>query len=129
MKNILLSLFRPALLALGCALLATGLTAAPAADAKAPSLPLMVTFEKGAPGENGGRYSANLINASKAALKVKAVILQSVASHNRPRTIELPAHAIEPTGTWKISDLAVEDKVTLTAEGFEPMVVTVPPGK
>lgn len=96
--------------------------------AEAKPLPFSTAFEKGEPGENGGPYVLVLTNTAAEALKVQGSIIWSVASHNRANTIKLPERVIEPGGTWKIADLAVEDRVVLTAEGYATLDVKVPPG-
>lgn len=120
---------------LGSALALTLLSAAqatntatlqPVTTEKAKALPLTTSFTKGEPGENGGHYVLNLKNTSHDALKVKATIVWSVASHNRANTINLPEHEIAAGGDWKISDLAAHDRVILSAEGFEKLEVTTP---
>jgi hypothetical protein len=106
------------------------LAALPAAAAGAKSLPVTTTIEKGEPGpEFGGPYVLVVKNTGDAALKLKAVIAQSVVSHNRPKTIERPDHEIAAGGTWKITDLAVEDKVTLSAPGHDKLEVVVKAAK
>lgn len=100
-----------------------------AADEKAPDLPLSASFGKGEPGENGGPYALTLTNTSDKALTVNATIIWSVASHNRARTIELPAHEVAAGGTWVIDDLAAEDRIILTAEGYAKLELKTPPGK
>jgi len=57
---------------------------------------------------------------------VTAAIVWSVASHNRANTIALPVHTIDPGQAWAINDLAAEDRVTLSADGFEKLEVKVP---
>jgi hypothetical protein len=49
--------------------------------------------------------------------------------HNRPKTIELPAKTLEAGATWKITDLAVDDMVTLSAEGHAKLEVKVTAAK
>lgn len=98
------------------------------ADKKAP-LPITASFTKGTPGENGGPYAVKLTNTSNAALTVNVTIIWSVASHNRARTIKLPPHEIAAGESWSIDDLAVEDRLLLTADGFEDLDLTTPPGK
>lgn len=99
------------------------------ADKKSPALPLTHSIARGTPGEYGGPFVLKLKNTSSAALKVAATIQQSVVAHNRPKTIDLPARSIEAGGTWEISDLAAEDKVSVTAEGYEKLDVTIHPPK
>jgi hypothetical protein len=128
------SLVRVALLALGCicslafvplAAAASPSILAPLAD-KAPDLPLTTSFAKSAPGPNGGPFTLTVKNTSAAELKVSGKVDLSVVSHATAKSKELPAHVIPAGGTWTINDLAAADKVTLTAEGFAPLTVTVP---
>jgi len=122
---------RRALLALGCALgfafaslpSAHAVDAVPRADAK--TLPVTTSIEKSTPGEHGGPFTLVVKNTSHGALKVSAVIDQSITSHNRPKKIELPAHSVAAGESWKIADLAVDDKVTLSAEGYDKLEVVV----
>lgn len=122
------------LLALGSCLALSSLPAAsatgtetiqPLAD-QAKALPVTTAITKGEPGpEFGGPYVLSVKNTSGTALQLKAVVAQSVVSHNRPKTIELPAKSLAAGATWKIADLAVEDKVTLSAEGHDKLEVKV----
>lgn len=129
---------RIAVFALGSALALLSLPAASAAGTetlqtladKAKALPVTTSIEKGQPGpEFGGPYVLLVTNTSGAALKLKAVVVQSVVSHNRPKTIDLPGKSLEAGATWKIADLAVDDKVTLSAEGHEKLEVKVTAAK
>lgn len=135
--NITNSSLRRLVLALGCAaglaLLAApaarAVEAAPRADHEAKSLPVTTSFHKGEAGEHGGVHVLAVTNTSGAALKVKASVVQSVASHNKPRTIELAEHEIAAGGVYEIKDLAADDVVTLHAEGYAKLEVKVPAGK
>jgi len=126
------SSFRFALVTLGCALLA--LVAVPAirattADAAKPAaakLPLTATFEKVTTAEAGPPYVLHLKNDSKATVKVSGKVLLSVAFHSSSKARNVPEHAIEAGASWSIGELAANDKVILTAEGFAPMELTVP---
>jgi hypothetical protein len=128
-------LCRTALIALGCAfsLALVQIPALKAADAaaaqppacKAPCLPLTATYEKVTGGEMGP-YVLNLKNDSKDTLKVSAKILLSVAFHMGSKHWDLPEHVIEAGQVWRIPDLSAGDKVTLTAQGFAPLDLTVP---
>jgi hypothetical protein len=102
---------------------------ASAADEMMPALPVKASFGKGTPGENGGPYALTVTNTSEKALTVSATVIWSVASHNRPKTLELPAHEIAADGTWVIDDLAAEDRVILKAEGYASLELKTPPGK
>lgn len=97
---------------------------APAA-AKAPALPLSVTFTKAADPESGP-YIMKLTNTSKAAVKVGAKILLSVAYHAENKARVVPAQSIEAGKDWSINGLAANDKVILSAEGFSNLELTVP---
>ena len=126
MKTSIVTLVRPALVALGCLLAAVSLSAA---DKPLLPLPLQATFEASAPGDHGGPFCVKLTNTSDRTLKVAALIRYSVVTHPSAKSKELPAQKIAAGKTLTIDDLAVEDKVTLTADGFEPLVMKVPPGK
>ncbi len=118
-----------ALLSLPAASAAGTETLQPLAD-QAKALPVATSIVKGEPGpEFGGPYVLSVTNTSGAALKLKGVVAQSVVSHNRPKTIDLPGKTLEAGATWKIADLAVDDKVTLSAEGHEKLEVKVTAAK
>jgi len=126
---------RTALIALGCAfsLAFVQIPAAKAGDTaalrplddKAPSLPLTAAFEKGTDPDIGP-YILNLKNVSKDAIKVRVKIHLSVAFHANNKDRNLPDHVIDPGQVWTVSDLAAADKVTVTADGFAPLELTVP---
>jgi hypothetical protein len=124
-----------ALLAMGCALSLAlfGVPALNAADSavtlkpmadKAPALPLSHSFKKVEGGEKGP-YVITLKNDSKAALKVTTKILLAVAFHGEDKARHLPAHSIDAGASWTISDLAAEDIVVLSADGFETLKIVV----
>jgi hypothetical protein len=94
-------------------------------DDQAPALPLTATFDKGTD-PDVGPYILSLKNTSKDAIKVSVKIHLSVAFHanNKDRTIS--EHSIDAGQVWTINDLAAGDKVTVTADGFAPLEVTVP---
>ena len=93
---------------------------------KAAKLPLDPVFKKETSGESKGLYILTLKNVSEHPVKVGGTIAQSVVSHSRPKTITLEVQTIAPGKTRKIEQLAAQDKLTLTAEGFEPLDLTVP---
>ena len=127
---------RTSLIALGCVL---SLTAAqiPAArgsdassalrplDDKAPSLPITADFSKGTD-PNVGPYILSLTNTSKDAIKVSVKIHLSVSFHANTKDRNVPDHVIDPGQVWTLDDLAAADKVTVTADGFAPLELTVP---
>jgi hypothetical protein len=98
--------------------------ATPAASDKVPSLPLTPAFAK-VDGDNGP-YVLNLKNISTDSIKVNAKILLSVAFHAESRARTITAHVIEAGQVWTITGLAADDKVTITADGFAPLQLTVP---
>ena len=97
---------------------------APAAVVAAPALPLSHTLAKVTGGEKGP-FVLTLKNDSKAAVTVHAKILLAVAFHAESKAKNLPAQKIEAGHDWKIADLAAEDKVILTADGFAPQTIVI----
>jgi hypothetical protein len=73
-----------------------------------------------------GPYVLNLKNDSKDALVVTASIHLSVAFHANKKDRRIPSHTLEAGQTWTIPDLAAGDKVTVTAEGYASLELTVP---
>jgi hypothetical protein len=125
---------RAALLVLGAALFSLAPFAAIAADdASAPQpladqaapLPLQATFHKTKSGENAGLFTLRLKNTSADTITATASIIVSVPVHNNPKVREEPAHAIKPGKSWSIRKLAAGDKVTVKADGFAPLELTV----
>ena len=125
-----------ALIALGCVLSLT-MAQIPAAragdnssslrplDDKAASLPLTSAFSKGTDA-NVGPYILSLTNTSKNAIKVSAKIHLSVSFHANTKDRSISDHVIDPGQVWTIDDLAAADTVTVTADGFAPLELTVP---
>ena len=94
-------------------------------DDKAPSLPLTASFEKGSD-PSVGPYILNLKNVSNDSIKVSVKILLSVTFHANTKDRNITDHVIDAGQVWAITDLAAADKVTITAEGFAPLELTVP---
>lgn len=121
------------LLALGCALVlalastpdlrAEGGALQPMAD-QAPKLPLSASFSKAADSETGP-YVLTLKNDSETAVKASAKVLLAVAFHAESKARNIPEQVIEPGKTWTIADLAKGDRITVSAEGFSPLELTV----
>ncbi len=86
-------------------------------------LPLAATFTK-TDGDKGP-YVLTLKNISAAALKVNVAVVESVKSHNRPGKRKLDL-AIEAGQSATVEALAAHDQVTVSAEGFAPLELTVP---
>jgi hypothetical protein len=93
-------------------------------DDKAPSLPVTTSFAK-ADGEDGP-YVLSVKNTSGSSISVSAKVLLSVYFHADSKAKNIPAHAIDAGQTWTIPGLAASDKVTLSADGFAPLELTVP---
>ena len=126
MKPIHVLSVRSLVAALCCALGLVFLMAsnAKAAD-KAPSLPVTATFEKVTTDGVSG-YALNLKNDSADALKVTVTITPSVVFHADAKVKTLPAHAIDAGQVWTIKDLAAGDKLSVAADGFAKLELTVP---
>jgi len=124
-----------AIFAIGCAvsLAAFGVPALSAADSAttlqpladtAPALPLTHSFTK-VEGGDKGPYVLQLKNESKSDITVTGKILLAVAFHAESKSRAIAPHKIEAGQSWSIADLAFDDKVTLTADGFAPLQLTV----
>lgn len=94
-------------------------------DDKAPALPLSATFTKNA-SSDAGPYVLTLLNTGKSTLTVSGKVQLAVQSHAGLKTRDIPSHAIEAGKDWAISDLSAGDKVTLTADSYAPLELTVP---
>jgi hypothetical protein len=125
------SLRHAALVLGGLLSFAFGAVLAPAADQpvlraladKAPALPVSSTFTK-VEGEKGP-YVLAVKNTGAHALKVHVAVVESVKSHAKPRDRK-HEYTIEAGAAASIEELAAGDKVTVSAEGFEPLELTVP---
>lgn len=116
---------RAAMIALGCALCVVFFAAPSAKAADAPSLPVTATFEKvSVDGVNG--YALNLKNVSNDTLKLSVTITPSVVFHADAKVKTLPEHPVEAGQVWTIKDLAAGDKLSVVAEGFAKLDLTVP---
>ena len=121
------SLFKSALLTLGCAL-SLALFSVPALKAAdtAKKLPLTATIEKAAhPAENTPPFILTLKNDSKASIKVSAKVLLSVVAHNVDKARIVPAQVIDAGKAITIADLAALDKVIVSAEGYAPLEIEI----
>lgn len=101
----------------------SALSQTPAKSASA--LPVTTAFEKLKASEKDGHYVLKVTNTSKQALKISVAIVESVTFHAHPKNRSLPEHAVAAGETWTVDDLAPEDKITLTAAGFDPLQLTV----
>lgn len=123
---------RHAALVLGGLLsLAFGAVLAPAADQPAlqpradhaPALPVSTSIAK-VDGEKGP-YVLSVKNTGAHALKVHVAVVESVKSHAKPRDRK-HEYTIEAGAAASIEELAAGDKVTVSAEGFASVELTVP---
>jgi hypothetical protein len=90
----------------------------------APSLPLSASFAKSS-GAEDAPYVLTLKNESATAVTASAKVLLAVAFHAESKARDIGEHTIGPGETWTISDLAKGDRVTVSANGFAPLQLTV----
>lgn len=95
----------------------------PLAD-MAPALPVTTSVSK-VTGAEAGPFVLKITNTSSSALKVTAKVLLAVAFHADNKAKHLPEQTIEAGASWSVADLALDDKVVLTAAGFAPLEVSV----
>ncbi len=133
--NILPFLVRTRGLVLTIAATALALATIPAtaqADKPSPTLaetavmPLKASFEKDTSGKNEAPMVLHLKNESSKAITVSAEIELSVVVHNRPKSRSVAAQTVAAGAVLTIDNLAPDDKLTLSAEGYAPLVVVVP---
>ena len=93
----------------------------PRADQPA-ALPILPAFAK-VEGDKGPNV-LTLTNTSKDALSITVVVVESVRSHYKPTTRKT-THALESGKSVEIDTLAAHDEVTVSAEGFAPLKLTV----
>ncbi|RXK56804.1 hypothetical protein ESB00_13315 [Oleiharenicola lentus] len=100
---------------------------APALNAaeKAPALPLKASFEKVASTE-GTPFVLHLKNESKDSLKVSGKVLLSVVHHAMDKARAVPEATVAAGASLTIKDLSAEDRVVLTAAGYESLEIRVP---
>jgi hypothetical protein len=128
------SVVRSALVAF-CTVLLTpaGLPSLKAADGptpqaladKAAALPFSASFEK-VSGTEDGPYVLHLKNESKDSIKASAKVYPSVSFHANAKERDVPEHVVDSGQVWSISGLAASDKVTVMADGYAPLELTVP---
>ena len=122
-------------MALGCVLSpATILVPVPKADLgpaelrrlddSLPAIPLAANFEK-EDGDNGP-YGLILKNTSGSPVKASGIVLLNAGSYGGNKRREVPEHVIERAETWTIYGLSTGDKVTIQADGFAALSLTVP---
>ena len=95
-----------------------------AAD-KAPALPVTTSFEKNAHAD-GAPIVLHVTNASKETLHLSGKVLLAVVNHAMDKARPLPDHALKAGEVLTIKELAAEDKVVLSAHGYETLTIVVP---
>jgi hypothetical protein len=93
-------------------------------DDSLPALPLSGDFEK-ADGDNGP-YALTLKNTSGNPVKASGVVRMNVGADASIKTRQIAGHVIERAETWTIYGLSTGDKISIEADGFAPLVLTVP---
>jgi hypothetical protein len=93
-------------------------------DDSLPALPLTGTFEK-EDGDNGP-YGLSLKNTSGNSIRASGSVLLNVGSNANRKTRDIPEHVVDRAETWTIYGLSSGDGVTIEADGFAPLVLTVP---
>lgn len=98
--------------------------AQPSAD-KAPALPLSGTFEKGTNTEEAPLV-LKLKNNSANTLKVSAKVLLSVVHHAMDKARHVPEQAIAPGAVATITDISPNDRIIVSAAGYESVEFIAP---
>jgi hypothetical protein len=95
-----------------------------ALDDKLPDLPFTSDFSKG-DGDNGPNV-LTLKNTGNADIRASGTVALAVASHGDRKTKDIPEKVVGRDESWTITSLASGDKVTITADGYAPLVLMVP---
>lgn len=93
-------------------------------DDSLPALPLTATFEK-ADGVNGP-YAVTLRNTSGNSIRASGSVSLNVGSTADRKIRDIPEHVVERAETWSIYGLSTGDRVTIEADGFASLALTVP---
>jgi len=115
---------------LGLAVLAPTTRAAESAAAlrpladSLPALPLTGDFAK-ADGDNGP-YGLTLKNTSGNPVKASGTVRMNVTPDASTKARQIAGHVIERAETWTIYGLSTGDIITIEADGFAPLTLTVP---
>jgi hypothetical protein len=82
------------------------------------------SFEK----EDGvnGPYGLVLKNTSGNPIRASGRVFLNVGSDASRKTRDIPEHIVERAETWTIYGLSSGDRVTIEADGFTPVALTVP---
>ena len=95
-----------------------------AAD-KAPALPVTSSFEKLAHPERAPLVM-KVTNNSKESLAISGKVLLAVVHHAMDKARVLPESTLKAGETMTVTELSPEDKVILSAHGFETLTLDVP---
>ena len=87
-------------------------------------VPLASSVDK-ADGDNGP-YVLSLKNTSGDSIRASGTVQLSVASHGDKKTRDIPEHVVGRAEVWTINGLAAGDKVTIMAQGYSPLEVSIP---
>jgi hypothetical protein len=87
-------------------------------------VPMTSSVDK-ADGDNGP-YVLTLKNTSNDSIRASGTVQLSVASHGDKKTRDIAEHVVGRAEVWTIPGLSAGDKVTITAEGYSPLVIPVP---
>lgn len=115
---------RNILFSLACAL---GLMLLPIASLHAAdkALPVTTSFEKDAHA-TGAPIVLKVTNTSKETLHVSGKVLLAVVHHAADKARAVPDHTLKGGETLTIKELSAEDKVLLSAHGYETLTIEVP---
>ena len=78
-----------------------------------------------ADGDNGP-YVLSLKNTSGDSIRASGTVQLSVASHGDKKTRDIPEHVVGRAEVWAINGLAAGDKVTIVAQGYSPLEISIP---
>jgi hypothetical protein len=95
-----------------------------AAD-KAPALPVSHSFTK-AESHEGTPFVLHVKNDSKDTLKIEGKVLLAVVNHAMDKARVLPEQTLKAGESMTVTGLAGDDKVVLSAHGYETLTIAVP---
>jgi hypothetical protein len=115
---------RSILFTVACAL---GLMLLPIASLHAAdkALPVTTSFEKNAHAD-GAPIVLHVTNTSHESLALSGKVLLAVVNHAMDKARPLPEHTLKAGETLTIKELSAEDKVLLSAHGYETLTIVVP---
>lgn len=93
-------------------------------DDSLPALPFTASFGK-ADGDNGP-FEVTLRNTSGNSIRASGSVSLNVGSNADRKIRDIPEHVVERAETWSIYGLSTGDRLTIEADGFSPLALTVP---